>query len=50
MLEVKTGRWRAEVEGDFVVFLIGARPTRGRLRKAFGDLGGDAGCCTCSSI
>jgi hypothetical protein len=43
MTEVKPGRWMADIEGDFVVFLIGARPTRGRLLKAFGDLGGRRG-------
>ena len=25
MAEVRHGRWTAEIEGDFVVFLIGAR-------------------------
>jgi hypothetical protein len=43
MTEVKQGRWMADIEGDFVVFLIGARPTKGRLLKAFGDLGGRRG-------
>ena len=26
MGKVNQGRWTAEIEGDFVVFLIGARP------------------------
>ena len=25
MADVKKGRWTAEIEGDFVVFIIGAR-------------------------
>ena len=25
MAEIKQGRWTAEIEGDFVVFIIGAR-------------------------
>lgn len=33
----------AEIEGDFVVFLIGARPSKLRLLRAFGDLGGRKG-------
>jgi hypothetical protein len=41
--EVKPGRWTAEIEGDFVVFLIGARLTKGRRLKAFQDLGGRRG-------
>jgi hypothetical protein len=37
-------RMTAEVDGDFVVFLIGARPNRKlRLPQAFGDLGGRRG-------
>jgi hypothetical protein len=43
MSEVKQGRWMAEIDGDFVVFIIGARPTKGRLRHAFADLGGRRG-------
>jgi hypothetical protein len=43
MAEVRTGRWMAEIDGDFVVFLIGARLTKGRRLKAFGDLGGRRG-------
>ena len=41
--EINTGRWMAEIEGDFVVFLIGARLNKGRRLKAFGDLGGRRG-------
>jgi hypothetical protein len=43
MGEVRTGRWTAQIDGDFVVFLIGARLTKGRRLKAFGDLGGRRG-------
>jgi hypothetical protein len=43
MAEVKQGRWMAQIDGDFVVFLIGARPTKGRWLHAFGDLGGRRG-------
>src|SRR4051794_26994807 len=43
MAEVKPGRWMADIEGDFVVFLIGARVGRRRVLKAFGDLGGRRG-------
>jgi hypothetical protein len=43
MAEVKQGRWTAQIDGDFVVFLIGARLTKGRWRHAFGDLGGRRG-------
>ena len=25
MADIKQGRWTAEIEGDFVVFIIGAR-------------------------
>ncbi|NUR06127.1 MAG: DUF4188 domain-containing protein [Nocardioidaceae bacterium] len=42
-VETKHGRWMAQIDGDFVVFLIGAHLTRGRLRHAFGDLGGRRG-------
>jgi hypothetical protein len=41
--DIKQGRWMAQIEGDFVVFLIGARLTKGRRLKAFGDLGGRRG-------
>ena len=43
MAEIKQGRWRADIEGDFVVFLIGQRPSRGRLVKWFRELGGRRG-------
>ena len=41
MAEIKTGRWTAAIEGDFVVFLIGARidkrhPLRSRNMAPFG--------------
>ena len=42
MAEVKPGRWMADIEGDFVVFLIGARSSRNLLRS-FRDLGGRRG-------
>jgi hypothetical protein len=41
--EIKQGRWTAEIEGDFVVFLIGARiNSPWRVFKAIRDLGGSA--------
>ena len=43
MADVKAGRWMADIEGDFVVFLIGQRPSRGRLVKWFRELGGRHG-------
>jgi len=43
MSDIRRGRHKAEIDGDFVVFLIGYRPTRGRLRHAWGDLGGRRG-------
>lgn len=44
MAEVNQGRWTAEIEGDFVVFLIGARINRKRdLLKALADYGGRKG-------
>ena len=42
MADIKQGRWTAEIDGDFVVFIIGARikvAGLGRLR----DLGGRRG-------
>ena len=42
MAELKPGRWTADIEGDFVVFLIGARTSRNLLRS-FRDLGGRRG-------
>ena len=41
--DVKAGRWTAEIEGDFVVFLIGAGPSKLRLLRSLGDLGGRRG-------
>ena len=44
MAKVNSGRWTAEIEGDFVVFLIGARPNSvWQLLRSFGDLGGRRG-------
>ena len=44
MAQVKQGRWTAEYEGDFVVFLIGPRPNNVfHLLKSFADLGGRRG-------
>src|SRR6476646_216910 len=43
MAEIKTGRWTAQIEGDFVVFLIGARFDFFHLIRSFGDLGGRRG-------
>ena len=41
MAEVNQGRWTAEIEGDFVVFLIGARVNRWwQLPRIIQDLGG----------
>jgi len=37
---IRQGRWTAEIEGDFVVFLIGARPNSWRLIRSIRDLGG----------
>jgi hypothetical protein len=43
MAEVKQGRWMAEIDGDFVVFLIGARANSFRLLRVLRDLGGRRG-------
>ena len=40
---VRQGRWMATIDGDFVVFLIGYRPTGPRLVQMFRDLGGRRG-------
>jgi hypothetical protein len=40
---VNEGRWTAEIEGDFVVFLIGARFSKWKPWQSFGDLGGKTG-------
>lgn len=44
MADIKQGRWTAEIEGDFVVFIIGARVnSRWQLFRAIADLGGRRG-------
>ena len=44
MAEIKQGRWTAEIEGDFVVFIIGARiNSKWQALKAIADLGGRRG-------
>ena len=43
MAEVKPGRWTAEIDGDFVVFLIGARADKRHLLPVLRDLGGRRG-------
>ena len=44
MAEINKGRWTAEIEGDFVVFIIGARVnSRWQLFRAIADLGGRRG-------
>lgn len=44
MAEINQGRWTAEIEGDFVVFLIGARVNSPLgLAKAYMDFGGRRG-------
>jgi len=43
MAKVNQGRWSAEIEGDFVVFLIGARFQPLHLIRTFRDLGGRRG-------
>jgi hypothetical protein len=44
MSKVNQGRWTAEIDGDFVVFLIGARPNSFfHLVRSFFDLGGRRG-------
>jgi len=44
MADIKQGRWTAEIEGDFVVFIIGARVnTRWRVFRSIRDLGGQRG-------
>ena len=37
MASIHQGRWTAEIEGDFVVFIIGARPTLRHPIKAIKD-------------
>jgi hypothetical protein len=43
MADVKQGRWAASVDGDFVVFLIGARLDWRHPLRTFRDLGGMRG-------
>jgi Monooxygenase af470-like len=44
MVDINQGRWTAEIEGDFVVFIIGARINSKRhVFKALRDLGGSKG-------
>jgi Domain of unknown function (DUF4188) len=44
MSDIKLGRWTAEIEGDFVVFIIGARiNTKWQAFRAIADLGGRRG-------
>lgn len=43
MADIKTGRWTADIEGDFVVFIIGARVQRFRFLRSIRDLGGRRG-------
>jgi hypothetical protein len=44
MADIRQGRWTAEIEGDFVVFLIGARiNSLFEAVNAFRDLGGRRG-------
>jgi hypothetical protein len=43
MAQIAGRRMTAEVDGDFVVFLIGARPTKLRLLRSMLDLGGRRG-------
>ena len=41
MADIRQGRWTAEIDGDFVVFLIGARiNSKLQAFKVFSDLGG----------
>ena len=43
MADVRTGRWMAQIDGDFVVFILGARPQRFHLLRSLRDLGGRRG-------
>jgi len=40
---INQGRWTAEIEGDFVVFLIGARASKLHVLRSIKDLGGRRG-------
>lgn len=41
--DIRVGRWTAEIEGDFVVFLIGARFSKLKPWQSIADLGGRKG-------
>jgi Monooxygenase af470-like len=44
MADIRKGRWTAEIEGDFVVFLIGVRINRPlSVLRSMRDLGGRRG-------
>jgi hypothetical protein len=43
MSSIRTGRWTAELDGDFVVFLIGARISFRHPITSFRDIGGRRG-------
>jgi len=43
MADTNPGRFTADIEGDFVVFIIGARPNPLRLVRGLRDLGGRKG-------
>jgi hypothetical protein len=44
MADINVGRWTAEIEGDFVVFIIGARVnSKWHVLRALRDLGGRRG-------
>jgi len=43
MAEINQGRWTARIEGDFVVFVIGARLSARHPVRSFQDLGGNRG-------
>ncbi len=44
MADIRQGRWTAEIDGDFVVFIIGARlNSKLEALKALTDLGGRRG-------
>jgi Domain of unknown function (DUF4188) len=43
MVDVRQGRWTAQIEGDFVVFVIGARLNWRHPVRSFKDLGGMQG-------
>lgn len=43
MAEIRQGRWTAKIDGDFVVFIIGARLDPRHPVRSFKDLGGQRG-------